>query len=206
MHGAFPFRCDLLETEVMPQDAAKNGRLSKPPGGRRVGLTEVERRLDHVERMMRDGRTRADVVASMAATFGVSPRAADEYIRRARERLATEAKGTREAERSATIARLDRLSKKAEARGAFGAAVNAERLRAQVLGLMAPQAVEVSANVNTVVDAASSPEDADLTPEQIDEELEAIADVLRVSRDLARGVDSRARSLLGATSATVPTR
>lgn len=51
---------------------------------------------------------------------------------------------------------------------------------------MAPHAVEVSANVNTTVDAASSPEDVDLTPEQIDEQLEAIAEVLTVARDVRR--------------------
>ena len=60
--------------------------------------------------------------------------------------------------------------------------MNAERLRAQVLGLMAPQAVDMQATVQTRTHDVSSPEDEDLTPEQIDAELEAIAEVLRLSR------------------------
>lgn len=48
---------------------------------------------------------------------------------------------------------------------------------------MAPHAVEVSANVNTTMNEASAPEDEDLTPEQMDEELKAaIADILAAAR------------------------
>lgn len=67
-------------------------------------------------------------------------------------------------------------------RVAVGAAVNAARLRAQVLGFMAPEAVEMRASVNTHAHEAWSPEDADLTDEQIDEELAAIAEVLGLAR------------------------
>lgn len=159
-------------------------RIGTPPpgGGQRVTEVEKLRRLDVTERMMRDGASRADVLGAMGTQFGLSTRAADEYMRRARERLAVEAKGAREDERAATVTRLDHLSKKAEARGAFGAAVNAERLRAQVLGLMAPQAVEMRATVRAHAHDAWSPEDEDLTEEQIDAELEAIAEVLGASR------------------------
>ncbi len=162
---------------------ATNG-TPPPGGGRRVTEAEKQRRLDATERLMRDGASRAAIVEAMGKRFGVSPRAADEYIRRARERLSFEARGTRETERAETVARLDQLSRKAETRGAFGAAVNAERLRAQVLGLMAPQAVEMQATVHTTAhQASSSPEDEDLTEEQIDAELEAIAEVLSASRN-----------------------
>lgn len=51
----------------------------------------------------------------------------------------------REVERAAALARLDRLSAKAEARGAFAAAVSAEKLRAQIGGLLAPVEVKVAA-------------------------------------------------------------
>jgi hypothetical protein len=109
----------------------------------------------------------------MTSTFGISTRAADSYIARARERWAEESKDVREAERAATLARLDRLSGKAETRGAFSAAVSAEILRAQVNGLLAPQAVEVKATL-----ATAKPPDAALSDAAIAEELAAIASVL----------------------------
>ncbi len=150
----------------MPQHAAKNGGRAKPPGGRRASAAEVQVRLDFAEKRLRDGHARGDVVDAMAAQFGVSTRAADSYIARARERWAEESKGAREVERTAVLSRLDRLSGKAEKRGQFGAAVSAEKLRAQVTGILAPQAVEVKATVAT----ATSNDEA-MTDEQIVEEL-----------------------------------
>lgn len=153
------------------QLAAKNGTHTKPPGGRRVSHAEVQRRLDHADQMLREGKARADVVASMMSTFGVSTRAADSYIARARERWADESKGEREVERAATLARLDRLSGKAEKRGQFGAAVSAEKLRAQVTGVLAPHSIEVKATVAP----ASPPNDENLSDHDIIEELAEIA-------------------------------
>ena len=91
----------------MPRNAAKTGRPPSPPGGRRVSKAEVQRRLDHADKLLRDGKSRADVVDSMVWTFGVSTRAADSYIAKVRERWAEESKGGREVERAATMARLD---------------------------------------------------------------------------------------------------
>jgi hypothetical protein len=138
-----------------------------------VGKAEVQRRLDHADKLLRDGKARADVVDSMVRTFGVSTRAADSYIAKVRERWAEESKGTRDVDRSATLARLDRISGKAENRGAFGAAVSAEKLRAQVTGLLVPQAVEVKATIAT----AAAP-DENLSDAAIAEELSAIASLL----------------------------
>lgn len=131
----------------MPQHAAKNGGRAKPPGGRRTSAAEGQARLDFADKMLRDGHARGDVVDAMAAKFGVSTSAADSYIARARDRWAEESKGAREVERSAALSRLDRLLGKAEKRGQFGAAVSAEKLGAQVTGILAPQAVEVEATV-----------------------------------------------------------
>lgn len=158
----------------MPQHAAKNGARAKPPGGRRASGAEVQARLDFADKMLRDGHSRGDVVDAMAAKFGVSTRAADSYIARARRRWAEESKGTREVERGAALNRLDRLSGKAEKRGQFGAAVSAEKLRAQVTGILAPQAVEVKA---TVTPAATS-NDESMTDEQIVEELAQCAEFM----------------------------
>ncbi|MBX3506489.1 MAG: hypothetical protein KF895_13505, partial [Parvibaculum sp.] len=157
----------------MPQHAAKNGGRAKPPGGRRASGAEVQARLDFADKMLRDGHSRADVVGAMTSKFGVSMRAADSYIARARDRWAEESKGVREVERVASLNRLDRISGKAEKRGQFGAAVSAEKLRAQVTGLLAPQAVEVKATVET-----AKPAEPDLSDAAIAEELSAIASVL----------------------------
>lgn len=150
----------------MLQHAAKNRARAKPPGGRRASAAEVQARLDFADKMLRDGHSRGDVVEAMASKFGASTRATDSYIARARERWAEESKGAREVERTAALSRLDRLSGKAEKRGQFGAAVSAEKLRAQVTGILAPQAVEVKATVAT----ATSNDEA-MTDEQIVEEL-----------------------------------
>ncbi len=158
----------------MPQLAAKNRSPTKPPGGRRVSAAEVQRRLDHAEKLLREGKPRAEVVESMTRTFGVSTRAVDSYIARTRERWASESKDVREVERAVTLARLDRLSGKAEHRGAFAAAVGAEKLKAQVNGLLAPQAIEVKATVTSATPAA----DENLSDQQIAEELASIGWVL----------------------------
>lgn len=133
----------------------------------------MQRRLDHADKLLREGKPRAEVVESMARTFGVSTRAADSYIAKVRARWATESKDVREVERGVTLARLDRLSGKAEGRGAFGAAVSAEKLKAQVNGLLAPHAVEA-----TTVTHATAAADENLSDQQIAEELASIGWVL----------------------------
>jgi hypothetical protein len=158
---------------MMPQHAARNGGRAKPPGGRRASGAEVQARLDFADKMLRDGHARADVVEAMASKFGVSTRAADSYIARARDRWAEESKGSREVARAAALSRLDRLSGKAEKRGQFGAAVSAEKLRAQVTGILVPQAVEVKATI-----ASTAPPAEELSDEALAEELASIASLL----------------------------
>jgi transposase len=162
----------------MPRHAATKRPLA-PPGGRRVGAAEVERRLAAVESLLREGRSRSEVVGEMAARFGASMRTADDYIARVRQAWAGDAGARREAEREATVTRLEDLSRKAEKRGAFGAAVAAERLLADVRGVRAPQELEVRTT------QAQPPPEVDLTEEQIVEELSSAVEVL--ARALARG-------------------
>ncbi len=134
----------------------------------------MQRRLDHADKLLREGKARAEVVEEMTRAFGVSTRAADSYIAKTRERWVAESRDVREVERGVTLARLDRLSGKAEGPGAFGAAVSAEKLKAQVNGLLAPQTVEVKATVTHAQSAA----DENLSDQQIAEELAGIGWVL----------------------------
>jgi hypothetical protein len=170
----------------MPRHAATKARQA-PPGGRRVGSAEVERRLAAVESLLREGRSRQEVVAEMASRFGASTRTADDYIARVRHAWAGDAAARREADRGATIARLEDLSRKAEKRGAFGAAVGAERLLADVRGVRAPQELEVRTT------QAQPPPELDLTEEQVVEELSSAVEVL--ARALARGPTEPTRAL-----------
>jgi len=162
----------------MLQHAAKNAGRAKPPGGRRASAAEVQARLDFADKMLREGHSRGDVVEAMASKFGASTRAADSYIANARDRWAEESKGTREAERVAALNRLDRLSGKAEKRGQFGAAVSAEKLRAQVTGILAPQAVEVKATV-----APATGTEEPMTDEQVIEEIAECAALMAYMLD-----------------------
>lgn len=166
--------CSHATLVAMPQHAAKKRAARPPPGGRRVSAAEVLRRLDHADKLLREGTPRAEVVESMTRMFGVSTRAADSYIAKARERWADQSKDVREVERGVTLARLDCLSGKAEHRGAFAAAVSAEKLKAQVNGLLAPQAIEVKATLTNGTPSA----DESLSDQQIAEELASIGWVL----------------------------
>lgn len=114
----------------MPRKAAKFA-----PGGKRLSEVEVERRTARVAELLQAQAARADIIAVMSAEFGAAPRTVDDYIARARDRFAVEAAGTAEEERAAALARLDRLAKKLEAKGAWSALVNVERLLADVRGL-----------------------------------------------------------------------
>lgn len=69
----------------MVRDAAKNRGATKPPGGRPARKAEPAQRLDYADKMLREARPRADIVASKRSTFGLSERAADSYIAKARE-------------------------------------------------------------------------------------------------------------------------
>lgn len=123
----------------MPRIAANN----RPPGGRRGTEAELSRRLARVDELLRGGTSRGDVVATCAREFGCASRTADDYIARVRQRWATESSPeTRADDRARALGRLDELSKKAEKRGAFGAAVSAERLKVDVLGLKEPERIE----------------------------------------------------------------
>ncbi|MBI4702103.1 MAG: hypothetical protein HY744_13290 [Deltaproteobacteria bacterium] len=115
----------------------------KPPGGKRVSRAEVERRMAEVERLALEGRSRSEIVAALRE-LGTAPSTTDAYLARVRDRWIADGEAGRPAERERAVARLRGLSRSAEARGAFGASVAAERLAAEILGLRAPERHEVT--------------------------------------------------------------
>ena len=118
----------------MPRNAAK----VSPPGGRRVGVAEVTRRLDAVAELLAAGHPRRAIVAECRGRFGLSPRAVDDYLARVRDQWATDREAARPTEQEETIARLMRLARTLEARGAWGPLVACERLLADVRGVRVP--------------------------------------------------------------------
>jgi hypothetical protein len=102
-------------------------------------------RLDHVERLLREGRSRADVVTELAR-HGASPRSVDRLIAECRQRWANEAAEQRPSALAVTLVRLDRLSPILEAEKAWGPLVQLEKLRADVQGLRSHR-VEVDGSV-----------------------------------------------------------
>jgi hypothetical protein len=130
----------------MPRNVAKN-----PPGGKRVGNAEVERRARRIDELLRAGTPRSAIVADCAATFGMSARAVDDYMRRVRERWAADGAGAVDDERGATVQRLEALTRKLESKSAWSALVQAHRLLADVRGVRSAQRIDarIDAATNT---------------------------------------------------------
>lgn len=123
----------------MTQHAAKKN----PPGGRRVGKAEVERRLRFVESLLARGHARREIVAEVSRKFGASTRTADDYIRRVREEWRKEAEVTAPQRRDETRARLMKLRLTLEGKSAWSAVVSVERLLADIDGLRLRPALQV---------------------------------------------------------------
>jgi hypothetical protein len=90
----------------------------------------------------------------MPQAFGMSPRACDDYLRRVSAEWAAERAEARPTEREQTIARLTRLARTLEKRGAWGPLVALERLLAEVRGVRAPARGDVAAEVKAEVKQA----------------------------------------------------
>ena len=66
----------------MPQDAAKN----HPPGGKRIGHIEQERRLEAVAQLLAAGHPRLTLLAVLARKFNMKERTVDDYIAEVKQR------------------------------------------------------------------------------------------------------------------------
>lgn len=155
---------------TMPGNVAKTGGCPTARGPR-LSKADVHVRVEFAHRLLAQDKSRIEIVEAMRARFKMSTRAADRYLARARERAEKEAATGRDAMRVETVKRLDALSRKAEKANQFASAVGAERLRAQTLGLLAAQELEVK---NTVT--VATPPREDLTPAQIREEMAELID------------------------------
>ncbi|MFO0662988.1 MAG: hypothetical protein U0174_03500 [Polyangiaceae bacterium] len=146
-------------------------------GGHRPSDAEVNHRLEAADVLLRGGAAPAEASRALVAQFGISQRCASAYVARVHARWEAESREGREQKRDQALARLTQLSRSAEARGAFGAAVQAEKVKAQINGLLAPQQVQVQAAVQV-----SPSQKDDFSLAAVVEELEAIEEILRAAR------------------------
>ena len=128
----------------MPRDAAqKRKNHSKPKGGKRPTAAEEERRFEAVENLLTDGMSRARIVADMSKRFGIAARTTDDYIAKVRDAWVANAAENMEFERAAAVKRIREISRRASEDGSYTAAIQAERLVADILGYNAPRQSKV---------------------------------------------------------------
>lgn len=134
-------RSRAVSSTAMPRDAAT--RKKRPPGGRRVGRGEVERRHAVVETLLADGQPRHSIVEACTRQFGISARTTDDYIARVREAWAADAAIARPHRREEARSRLLRLRSTLQRAKAWASLVGVERLLVDIDGLHAPQQLDV---------------------------------------------------------------
>ncbi len=105
-----------------------------PPGGRRVGGAEVERRLKIVEEQLARGAPRSEIIAST----GLPARTVDGYLRRVRESWRDDAQEGRQDLRGRSLSRLMALRERLLRAQAWSPLVALERLIADVEGVRGP--------------------------------------------------------------------
>ena len=119
---------DPMSTPHLLQVAATRPR---PPGGRRVGGAEVERRLKFVEEQLARGTPRSEIIAST----GLPARTVDGYLKRVRESWRDDAHEGRQDLRGRSLSRLMALRERLLHARAWAPLVALERLIADVEGV-----------------------------------------------------------------------
>lgn len=130
--------------------SGKSGAVRPPGPSARPTRVQLEQRVDLAAAMLAAGRSRMAIVGELTTRYGIALRSADRVLAAARRRCAAESEGARREVRERMLARLDALSTAAESRGAYAAAVAAERLKADVVGLKSPAQLDVRTTVAPV--------------------------------------------------------
>lgn len=133
-----------VKSHRMPRNAATP---RKPPGGRRLGATEVLRRGRAIEEMLALGMNREQLLTECERKFKMAPRTVDDYVERIKAAWSEDAAKTRPERREATRARLLRLREDLKRWRAGGPLVALERLLCDIDGTKEPETVHVETNV-----------------------------------------------------------
>jgi len=91
--------------------------------------------VDTVYGLLCEGQSRGDIVRFVADQWGVTDRQADNYIARAREKLAQDADMARPAWLAEALGRLRRYEQAAYKRGNVQCALNSVALQAKLIGM-----------------------------------------------------------------------
>ena len=115
---------------------AGKGQFPSPnTGGAGVTKAVTTQRINMVYGLLVDGKSRADVVQFCADNFDINTRQADNYIKKAREKLEKDCDISRQAFLAETLAGIRQIRNKAENRGQMQVALNALRLAAELTKL-----------------------------------------------------------------------
>lgn len=141
--------------------ATKNKTPRPHPRGNVTPQAEIIRRVDIVEQLIGQGLTTREIINDCTQRFGVCSATVDRYIARVRERWIAEREVERATDVEVTIARVSRMARKLEAKRAWAPWMQAEKLLADIKGVLAPQRHEhkVAAVVAQVGPQAEVPDD-----------------------------------------------
>jgi hypothetical protein len=122
--------------EPPPREAAAKGGS--------VTFVQREERLLKTETLMLQGATRPDLLRDLGALYGIGSTQVDDLAAQVRERWEEDAEKqeTREQAKAAAIKRVSGIAYAAHQEGNLSVAVQAEKLRAQIEGTLAPTKVE----------------------------------------------------------------
>ncbi len=124
----------------MPRNAA----TKNPPGGRRVNSAAHARRNAFVANLLIRNFTRAEVVEACGIEFKMAPRTVDDHIARVRHQWRHATSVNQHEERQKALERLDYLTRKMEETSRWSAIIQAERLKADLLGLRAEVPIDTA--------------------------------------------------------------
>jgi hypothetical protein len=126
-------RAVLLSFDAMSRTHLLQVAASRPapPGGRRIGGAEVERRLKIVEEHLARGAPRSEIIAAV----GLPARTVDGYLKRVRDSWRDDAHEGRQDLRSRSLSRLMTLHARLLEARAWSALVALERLITDIEGV-----------------------------------------------------------------------
>lgn len=150
----------------------------KRPRGDVTAQAEIMLRVAIVEDLMAEHRSTPYIVDECTRKWNCSAVTVQRYMQRVRERWIEEREGQRGTDLERTLARLTRLARKLEAKKAWAALMQAEKLIADLLGVRAPEKHDhrVAAVVQQIAPQSVSLEVLETLSDGTLDELERAAD------------------------------
>lgn len=103
--------------------------------GKKATFAETELRTNTVYGLLVDGRSRSEIIQFVAENWKLTERQADNYIKKARDKIEQDCELSRPQFLAEALAGLRSIRGQAERRGQMQVAINAIRLQAELIGL-----------------------------------------------------------------------